>query len=96
MSIIFQEQHAGLAFFDVRKIRSFFLIPDETKMVNCVLVSAAAQYIEAPMNAPNTHPINQSGFCCQDLFFTPRLQYQASWSSPGGDVPYKIVEIPIC
>jgi len=47
-------------------IRSCFFKADEMKMVICVSVSAAAQDIEAPIYANNNHPINQSGFCCQD------------------------------
>jgi hypothetical protein len=42
------------------------------------------QHVEAPLNASNTHPINQSRFCCQD-FFTPGLQLHASLSPPGAD-----------
>jgi hypothetical protein len=49
-----------------KKIRSYFFKADESKKENCVSVSAAAQHIEAPINANNNHPTNQSGFCCQD------------------------------
>ena len=48
------------------KIRHCFFKADESKMVNCVWISATTQHIETPNNANNNHPINQSGFCCQD------------------------------
>jgi hypothetical protein len=49
-------------------------------MVNGVSVSATTQHIEAPIYANNIHLDNQSRFCCQDLFFTPGLQFQTSLS----------------
>ena len=52
----------------------------QRKMVNCVSTSAEAQHIEAPISANNIHLNSQSRFCCQDLFFTPGLQFQASLS----------------
>jgi hypothetical protein len=56
----------GIALVKHKKIRHCFFKADESKMVNCVSVSAVAQHIEAPINANNNHPINQSGFCCQE------------------------------
>jgi hypothetical protein len=63
-----------------KKIRSCFFKADESKMVDYVSASAAAQYIEAPIYANNYHPINQSGFCCQDYYFAPGLQFQVDLS----------------
>jgi hypothetical protein len=50
----------------IRKIRHCFFSANQAKIANCVSVSAATQHIEAPNNANNTHPNNQSRFCCQD------------------------------
>jgi hypothetical protein len=50
----------------ILKIRSCFFKADESEMLNCVSDSAAAQHIEASIYTSTNHPINQSGFCCQD------------------------------
>jgi hypothetical protein len=39
------------------------------------------------LNDNNNHPINQSGFYCQDKFFSPGLQFQADLGPPQADLP---------
>ena len=69
------------------KKRSCFLNADKSKTVNCVPASATALHTEAPINANNNYPNNQSRFCCQDYFFTSGLQFQANSSPPPANLP---------
>jgi len=39
------------------------------------------QHVEAPLNASNTYPINQSRFCCQDFSAGVAIagQFESAW-----------------